>query len=65
MTLTRLILINSSLMLLVVGNAEAAEIDVAVAANFTMSAKEMQRRLSRRRIRPGQRSSRSFTTSEP
>ncbi|WP_051379829.1 molybdate ABC transporter substrate-binding protein [Bradyrhizobium murdochi] len=48
MTLTRLILINSVLTLLVVGNAEAAEIDVAVAANFTMPAKEMQRRLSRR-----------------
>ncbi|WP_376700234.1 molybdate ABC transporter substrate-binding protein [Bradyrhizobium archetypum] len=48
MTLTRLILINSILTLLVVGNAEAAEIDVAVAANFTMPGKEMQRRLSRR-----------------
>ncbi|OCK53856.1 molybdate ABC transporter substrate-binding protein [Bradyrhizobium sp. LMTR 3] len=48
MTLTRLILINSILTLLVVGTAEAAEIDVTVAANFTMQAKEMQRRLSRR-----------------
>ncbi|WP_161855608.1 hypothetical protein [Bradyrhizobium sp. CCBAU 051011] len=44
MTLTRLILINSILTLLIIGNAEAAEIDVAVAANFTMPAKEMQRR---------------------
>ncbi|WP_418219725.1 molybdate ABC transporter substrate-binding protein [Bradyrhizobium icense] len=43
-----MILINSILTLLMVGNAEAAEIDVAVAANLTMPAKEMQRRLSRR-----------------
>ncbi|MBT1516396.1 molybdate ABC transporter substrate-binding protein [Bradyrhizobium sp. SRL28] len=48
MTLTRLILINSILTLLMFGNAEAAEIDVAVAANFTIPSKEMQRRLSRR-----------------
>ncbi|TAI59981.1 hypothetical protein [Bradyrhizobium sp. Leo170] len=43
-----MILINSVLTLFVVGNAGAAEVDAAVAANFTAPAKELQRRLSRR-----------------
>ncbi|MGY3610243.1 MULTISPECIES: molybdate ABC transporter substrate-binding protein [unclassified Bradyrhizobium] len=43
-----MILINSILTLLMAGNAGAAEVDVAVAANFTAPAKELQRRLSRR-----------------
>ncbi|MCA6111352.1 molybdate ABC transporter substrate-binding protein [Bradyrhizobium sp. CNPSo 4026] len=41
MRLARLILIDSILTLLMVGNAEAENIDVAVAANFTVPAREI------------------------